>query len=177
MNEQKDSVRYKMRDGSINTDERNDSNDKLPEKMKVGDYSVVLTPEECYNSNSKKDEPTPATILRDTATTVENKDADYGSAIEKGAVIKRVLATDDVHLREGDGHTYVRLGNHTVSSVQEQRLDGIFTRLLDKVSRLYNLSFTVADGTVDESVTETATDLIGYLAHLSVDGFTNEDTQ
>jgi len=119
----------------------------------------------------------PAATLRKVATTVENKDADYGSAIEKGAVLKRVLATDDVHLREIDGYTYVRLGNHTVYSVQEQRLDGIFTRLLDKVSRLYNLSFNMADESVDESVTETATDLIGYLAHLSVDGFTNEDTQ
>jgi hypothetical protein len=115
-------------------------------------------------------------VLESVAETVADKNDDYGSAIEKNAVIKRVLAADDVVIRtDDDGTEWVRLGDHDVDGADQQRLDGIFTRLLDKVARLYNLSFTDHDDSVDESRRDTVEDLIGYLAHAAVDGFKRDD--
>jgi hypothetical protein len=115
-------------------------------------------------------------VLESVADTVADKNDDYGSAIEKNAVIKRVLASREVVIRtDDDGTEWVRLGDHDVDGADQQRLDGIFTRLLDKVARLYNLSFTDHDDSVDESRRDTVEDLIGYLAHAAVDGFKRDD--
>jgi len=115
-------------------------------------------------------------VLESVAKTVADKNDDYGSAIEKNAVIKRLLTSSEVVIRtDDDGTEWVRLGDHDVDGADQQRLDGIFTRLLDKVARLYNLSFTDHDDSVDESRRDTVEDLIGYLAHAAVDGFKGDD--
>lgn len=118
----------------------------------------------------------PADVLESVAQTVESKNDDYGSAIEKNAVIKRLLAADEVVVRtDDDGTEWVQLGDHDVADLQQQRLDGIFTRLLDKVSRLYTLSFTDQTDSVGEKRRDTVEDLLGYLAHAAVDGIDWDD--
>lgn len=116
-------------------------------------------------------EETPSDVLHDVADTVEAKDDDYGNAIEKVALIKSLLAADDIETLTEDSDTYVKLGEHSPDGLQQQRLDGIFTRLLDKVARLYNLSFNKAEEDVSESRRETAEDLIGYLSHAAINKF------
>jgi hypothetical protein len=123
-----------------------------------------------------KDSDEPSDVLQSVAQTVESKNDDYGSAIEKNAVIKKLLAADDVVVRtDDDGTEWVQLGDHDVADLQQQRLDGIFTRLLDKVSRLYTLSFTDQTDSVGEKRRETVEDLLGYLAHAAVDGIDWDD--
>ena len=119
---------------------------------------------------------TPSDVLESVAQTVESKNDDYGSAIEKNAVIKRLLAADEIVVRtDDDGTEWVQLGDHDVADLQQQRLDGIFTRLLDKVSRLYTLSFTDQTDSVGEKRRDTVEDLLGYLAHAAVDGIDWDD--
>jgi len=123
-----------------------------------------------------KDSDEPSDVLQSVAQTVESKNDDYGSAIEKNAVIKKLLAADDVVVRtDDDGTEWVQLGDHDVADLQQQRLDGIFTRLLDKVSRLYTLSFTDQTDSVGEKRRDTVEDLLGYLAHAAVDGIDWDD--
>lgn len=123
-----------------------------------------------------KDSDEPSDVLQSVAQTVESKNDDYGSAIEKNAVIKKLLAADDVVVRtDDDGTEWVQLGDHDVADLQQQRLDGIFTRLLDKVSRLYTLSFTDQTDSVGEKRRDTVEDLLGYLAHAAVDGIEWDD--
>jgi len=118
----------------------------------------------------------PSDVLESVAQTVDAKNDDYGSAIEKNAVIKRVLAADDVVVRtDDDGTEWVQLGDHDVADLEQQRLDGIFTRLLDKVARLYTLSFTEQTDSVGEKRRDTVEDLLGYLAHAAVDGIDWDD--
>lgn len=115
-------------------------------------------------------------VLESVAKTVADKNDDYGSAIEKNAVIKRLLASSEVVIRtDDDGTEWVRLGDHDVDGADQQRLDGIFTRLLDKVSRLYTLSFTDQTDSVGEKRRDTVEDLLGYLAHAAVDGIDWDD--
>jgi len=113
----------------------------------------------------------PSDVLQSVADTVEAKNDDYGSAIETNAVLKRVLSCDDVVVERRGGETWVKLGQHDVDGIDQQRLDGVFTRLLDKVARLYTLSFTDQSDSVGEKRRETVEDLLGYLAHAAVDGF------
>jgi len=145
--------------------------------MKTGDLSTGTTSvgyenrEFSFTVNFTDDEETPVDVLHDVADTVEAKDDDYGNAIEKVALIKSLLAADDIETLTEDSDTYVKLGEHSPDGLQQQRLDGIFTRLLDKVARLYNLSFNKDEEDVSESRRETAEDLIGYLSHAAINKF------
>lgn len=137
----------------------------------IDEATISITPEQYTEMLRKDNDDSPSDVLESVADTVSAKNDDYGSAIEKNAVMKRLLAVNDVELREEDGDVWVRLGSHDVDTVDQQRLDGIFTRLLDKVARLYNLSFTDQSDSVGEKRRETVEDLLGYLAHAAADGF------
>jgi hypothetical protein len=142
----------------------------------AGERPLTTSTDESAELEWANDETEDASdVLESVAETVADKNDDYGSAIEKNAVIKRLLAADNVVIRtDDDGTEWVRLGDHDVDGADQQRLDGIFTRLLDKVARLYTLSFTEQDDSVDETRRDTVEDLIGYLAHAAVDGFTHD---
>lgn len=124
------------------------------------------------------------TVLEELQQVREKKNADYGNAFEKVGVLKRVMADEDgptiVELH-GDG-TYDVKGDRDIwrdhtggaeavvladtpekTSTFEENVDGVLTRLLDKVIRTYTLVFLKDEPAVEnESTEDAAKDLTGY---------------
>lgn len=124
--------------------------------------------------------------LREVAETVEEKNGDYGNAIEKAAAIKRVLADEDgpaTFYTDGDRvwtgddksnapdyavEAVMLADTPTLTTAHQETVDGIMMRLLDKVCRIYHLVFIKDDRDVDDETTvDSAKDLAGYAGRLA----------
>jgi len=133
-------------------------------------------------------------ILNDVADVQEAKNDDYGNSWRKAAAIKQLIADEN-------GPTTTHIDNNSVyddaaaapsfaleaiilaetprnESLYEQQLDGVFTRLLDKVVRAYTLTMLVDGNRVmGEGAFDAAVDIAGYagmLAELIDERDTNE---
>lgn len=111
-------------------------------------------------------------FLSDLTETLTNKHQEYGPSNERSAVLKRVLAIDDeIELVEtDDGRTAVVLADlPQPDTVEEQALDGMWTRFLDKVGRAYRLTFVYrAAHTHFESAVDSYRDIVGYAARMAM---------
>lgn len=128
-------------------------------------------------------------VLDGLKSTISEKNQDYGNSWEKVGVIKRLLAdkegprtftvVDDglVPTKELDKFEEVIGDAESVevvilsdtpehTSTYEENVDGVLTRLLDKVCRTYTVVF-LTDEPNNETAEESAKDLTGYGAMLT----------
>lgn len=112
-------------------------------------------------------------IIESMAEVLPDKRADYGTSWVKTACIKGVLAIEGRPeiIDLGDGREAVVLGEIPQCESQiEEAVDGLFTRLLDKVTRGWQLTRMGREQQVDdESVKDTFLDLAAYSIMLAVE--------
>lgn len=125
----------------------------------------------------------PTEVLDDLKGVFEEKNDDYGNSWEKVGVLKRVMADEDgpttVYLYPDGTYTTTPDGskdNKGIEAVQlsdtpedtsqfEENIDGLVTRLLDKLIRAYNLTLLKDEPALDnESTADAWEDLTGYSA-------------
>lgn len=128
----------------------------------------------------------PQDVLDDLKPVFEDKNDDYGNSWEKVGVIKRIMADEEgprtvtvaegetVHLAEEFGddvdefEVVVLADTPDNTSTFEQNADDLFTRLLDKLIRAYNLTLMKDEPALDnESTEDAAKDLTGYSSMLT----------
>jgi len=110
------------------------------------------------------DETKPSDVLKEVAEEQQAKNADYGDSWQKTGELKEVLAGGEL--------PHIETANEAV-------MDGLYTRMLDKLSRGYTLAF-LNDGREvdDEALADTFRDLAGYaaMAAAEFESSDNEDS-
>jgi len=120
---------------------------------------LIETPQQGFGREEYKFECTmklpsnetePSDVLHEVAEQQQAKNADYGSSWQKTGELKAVLAGGELpHIETAD----------------EAVMDGLYTRMLDKLSRGYTLEFLNDEREIDdEALADTFRDLAGYAA-------------
>lgn len=103
-------------------------------------------------------------IFEEQLEIFQEKNEDYGNSWEKIAPIKMIMASDEISIEkvEGDTHIIIDSEHRKTSGHTEEVVDNMVTRFLDKIIRIYNLTFNTEKQNVDESLEDSAGDLGNY---------------
>jgi hypothetical protein len=102
-------------------------------------------------------------IYEEALETYQKKNDDYGDSWKKVGVIKEIMNSDDIDVVEKDGSTVITVEKRKkkLDSVEDEVVDGMLTRMLDKIVRINELKF-FTDNRVDENLDDSAGDLGNY---------------
>jgi hypothetical protein len=102
-------------------------------------------------------------IYEDALETYQKKNDDYGDSWKKVGVIKQIMNSDDMEIVEKEDSTVITVKKRKkkIDSVEDEVVDGMLTRMLDKIVRINELKF-FTDKNVDENLDDSAGDLGNY---------------
>jgi hypothetical protein len=102
-------------------------------------------------------------IYEDALETYQKKNDDYGDSWKKVGVIKQIMNSDDMEIVEKEDSTVITVKKRKkkIDSVEDEVVDGMLTRMLDKIVRINELKF-FTEKNVDENLDDSAGDLGNY---------------
>ena len=114
-------------------------------------------------------------IYNEEYNTYVEKNEDYGDSWRKVAYLKMIMQTEDpeiIELEDGSRAIKINPRPNKNNSPKSQVVEGMMTRMLDKINRIYEITF-YTDRNIQESLEDSVGDLGNYSFMLK--GFLRDD--